>query len=119
MRKELQRIEPWSVVKVAFFLGMIVCFIGALLYGSILKGIDGTDGLLHEGGNHSFDMTWAEVWLSAIIIALAGSIFYAIFGGVIAVLYNLIARLFGGIKIQVADESRELSGEIGRRGELS
>ena len=119
MRKELQRIEPWSVVKVSFFLGMVISFVAALLYGSILKGFVGTNSLLHEGGNHFFNMTWVEVWISAIVIALAGSIFYAILGGVIAILYNLIARHFGGIEIHVADESPGLPGEVGLRGRES
>lgn len=119
MRKELQRIEPWSVVKVAFFLGMVVSFVGALLYGFILKGMVGTGGLLHEGGNHIVEMTWTEVWVSALVIALAGSVFYAIMGGIIALLYNLIARLFGGIEIQVTDKPDELSGEAVLQGRQS
>ncbi len=115
MRKELQRIEPKSVLKVAFFLGLVVCFIAALLYGVILKEIDQTDSLLHEGGNHLAEMTWAEVWVSAIVIALAGAIFYAIAGAFVAMMYNLIARHFGGVEMQVADkpDAEHLSHQSG------
>ena len=88
MRKELQRIEPKSILKVAFFLGLVVCFIAALLYGIILKEAGQTDSLLHEGGDHPGEMTWAEVWVSAFV----------------ALIYNLIARHFGGVEMQVTDK---------------
>jgi ABC-type uncharacterized transport system permease subunit len=115
MRKELQRIEPRSVLKVAFFLGLVVCFIAALLYGVILKEAGQTDSLLHEGGNRFGEMTWAEVWISAFVIALAGAIFYAIAGGFVAMIYNLIARHFGGVEMQIADkhEAGDLSDRPG------
>ena len=120
MRKELQRIEPWSVVKISFFLGMILSFVAALLYGGILKEFAGTGSLLHEGpGNHSLNMSWGEIWISALVIALAGSVFYAILGGVIAILYNVIARHFGGIEIQLNDESSGFHGETELQGRES
>lgn len=120
MRKELSRIEPRSVVKISFFLGFGLCFLIGLFYGFFLKGTAGTTDSLFPNGETPFgELTWGGVWLSAFLIALAGSVFYAIIGGVIAVLYNFVARLFGGIEIQVTDEPAELSGETQRQGRES
>ena len=104
MRKELQRIEPWSVVKVTFFLGLGLGFLAGLFYGFLLKGAAETTGEVPF-----FGLTWAGVLLGALLCALAGSIFYAILGGVASALYNLIARRFGGIEVQVTDERSETS----------
>ncbi len=114
MRKEISRVEPWSVVKISFFLGMVVCFIAALLYGFILKGIVGFDALGHEGGNpaNHVGMTWIELWLGAVAVGLAGSVFYAIAGGLVAMLYNIIARRFGGVEVHTSDRSSEFSSEL-------
>jgi hypothetical protein len=115
MRKELIRITPKSVVKVSFFLGLAVNFIIGLFWGLFLKGAAESGSDFLPKGDMPFEpMTWAEVFILAIVFALAGCVMYAIIGWIIALLYNLIAHHFGGIEFHINEESSEFSSDTER-----
>ena len=113
MRKELTRITPKSVVKVFFFLGLAINFLLGLLWGLFLKGaIESGSDFLPKGEMPFEAMTWTEVLLGAFLFALAGSVIYAIGGGIVALLYNLIARHFGGVEFHIDEGPSEVSSNI-------
>ncbi len=112
MRKELTRITPKSVVKVFFFLGLAINFLLGLLWGLFLKGaIDSGSDLFTKGEMPFEPMTWVEVLLGAFLFAVVGSVVYAIAGGIVALLYNLVVQHFGGIEFHVTEESSKTSSE--------
>ena len=114
MRKEVIRLAPKSVIKVSLFLGLAFNFILGLLWGLFLKGAIESDSDLLPKGDMPFEaMTWTEVLLGALLIAVLGSVICAIVGGVVALLYNLVVQHFGGVEFHINEEPSEISNEAG------
>jgi hypothetical protein len=111
MEYEIKRIPLAPVVKVAFFVFLVLGFLGGLLYGmmlvkfvAVLSATTGMDSSIFQ-----------EFSSFGIIGVVAMGIFTSIFTSVIATgftiigiaTYNAVAKIFGGIKLQLHSEELE------------
>ncbi len=113
---EWKRCHIWSVVKIAFLTGGVMGFIFGLFYAAImtmLRGlldmvggqeIEQLSGLF--SGAFGFFMAFASAFTYAVVGAVSG----AIFGW----LYNIFARLVGGIRVTMEPVPETVSPQPGR-----
>lgn len=108
---KLRSIDVWSAVKVGFFISLalaIATIIGALLVAMVLQNsgalgsVSGLIGsILGEGSNVDLESDFAvgNVVMTATIIALLNIVLTTALAGVWAAIFNLIAKLAGGISL--------------------
>ncbi len=107
MKLEIKAFGIWSLIKVTFFLNLILGFMIGVLTALFLVPMM---ALMSEMGGFP-GMPTQDIQLSfgamLIVIPVMNSLLYAVFGtiliSIMAGLYNLVARLLGGIEINVAD----------------
>ena len=114
MDVEIKGLDIGSVVKVAFVLYVVIGIVVGVVYLIVS---------LIVGGLMSYGYGPQEAWLGRTIstgvgvlmiplIALLYGVFGAIGGLIFAVLYNLIARTVGGVKIRLKGEVQD-TGPLG------
>jgi hypothetical protein len=101
MKREVQRIEPWSMARVGFFVGLLSGIVLALLEALLIKSLTGAgqSSALPPGAAELISLTGGGIVLLAITMSLFCSLSFALFGMLGAVFYNWAARLFGGVEI--------------------
>ena len=104
----INRVGPLSVGKIAAFLyGIIGLFIGAViavfaLFSGLAAGTAGA-GSEVEGPAAAFGALFGVAGIAAIIIAPLLYAFMGFIGAVImALIYNIVARIVGGIQVDVS-----------------
>ncbi len=105
MRWELKSIGIWPVIKVGFFLHLILGFISGLLYApfimmSLAMGLSPELQALGLGTDSS--ALGLLLIVMPIMFAVGGAIFGTLFGMIAALAYNLIARIVGGLEFSFA-----------------
>jgi hypothetical protein len=103
MRYELRSIGIWSLIRVSFFFNLVVGFLMGLIYVPIFLLISalGQMGPSHWGGGlYAPEMGPWVLWLP-IIGAILTAIFHTLFGVILTIAYNIIARLFGGLELNL------------------
>jgi hypothetical protein len=105
MKREVQRIEPWSMVRVGFFVGLLSGFVLGLIESLLLKSLvgSGQSSALPPGASELISLTGGGILLLAITMSLFGSLSFALCGALGAVFYNWAARLFGGVEMTTND----------------
>jgi hypothetical protein len=113
MNLELKKIDIWSCIKISFILygifGLAIGIFYAILLtflGGILSSFGGKDFGSFSGLFTGFLGIFMAFFL-AIFYAVIGSIFTAIF----AWLYNVFAKIAGGVKFEFEGEKTGLKGE--------
>jgi uncharacterized BrkB/YihY/UPF0761 family membrane protein len=105
MTYEIKKIDVWSVVKIAFILYGIFGLIFGLFYALLLTFLGGI--LSQFGGDFgqiSGFFTGAVGILMAFFIALFYAVIGAIFTAIFVWLYNVLAKLAGGIRFNLEGE---------------
>jgi hypothetical protein len=102
MRLELKTIGIWSFIKVSFFFSLIFGFIFGFLYaifaGLVLTVMGGLPYLpADEYGGGDISMGFLIIAMP-IIMGIGGAIMNTILGLIAVAVYNLIARLVGGLE---------------------
>ncbi|MDO5749605.1 MAG: DUF3566 domain-containing protein [Rothia sp. (in: high G+C Gram-positive bacteria)] len=115
-RLVVQKIDPWSVAKMVFLLSMalgIVVVVASVLLFLFLQAsgsFQGINQLLTSlgTGNQAIDITQmvsvGQVALITTIISVVNTVLFTLLGMIAATLYNLAARLVGGITLTMSDE---------------
>ncbi|MCK4462577.1 MAG: DUF3566 domain-containing protein, partial [candidate division Zixibacteria bacterium] len=104
MLYELKSIRIWSFTKVSFFVNLVVGFVLGLMYAMTLPIL--LAGMSEFGGvfGQSFDPSEVPIGVMLIIMPIMGAMFAAIFhtliGIVLIAMYNLVARLVGGLEMR-------------------
>jgi hypothetical protein len=113
MNLELKRIDIWSCIKISFILygifGLAIGIFYAILLtflGGVLSSFGGKDFGSFGGLFTGFLGIFVAFFL-AIFYAVIGTIFTALF----AWLYNVFAKIAGGIKLELEGEKTGLKGE--------
>jgi hypothetical protein len=100
--RELKRIEPKSVVRIAFFIGLLCGFLFGIYSSYVMKEIS-RNFLSPEDAAAFGGLTGSSVLMTGFLMALMGSLFFSVMGWVLSVVYNFLASRFGGIEYTVVE----------------
>lgn len=113
-RLQISRVNPWSVLKMAFLLSValgIVTVVAAIVLWSVmdLTGVFSRINEVLAGGSSSgFDIrkvaSLAQVASFASVVAVVNVVLLTALSMLSAVLYNISATLVGGIGVTLTDE---------------
>mgnify|MGYP002743527934 FL=1 len=116
-RLVVQRIDTWSVAKMVFLLSMalgIVTIVASVILWLFLQASGAFTGvnqiLTSMGtGNTNIDITQmvniGQVALATTILSVINPVIFTLLSMIGAILYNLAAKLVGGITLTLSDES--------------
>jgi hypothetical protein len=110
MKREIQRIEPVSAVRVGFLVGLISGVIFGLIEVILIKGMSQSVGssFFPAEAAELTNLNSGAMIVLAIVTGLFFSLIFAVVGAMFALLYNLSAHLFGGIEVFLSgDETAE------------
>jgi len=104
MRYELKSIGIWSVLKVSFFINLLVGFlyglVNAIVFGLIMAVAPGL-----PFGELSAELSGASFAFTLIVFpfigAIGGAIFLTLFCVVFCAIYNLLVKLIGGYEFEL------------------
>ena len=111
VRRVIRRIDPWSVFKVSilFYLSLVLVLLlaGVLLWtaGSVIGAVDGVEKLIAGFGFQGFEFVGGQLLRGFVAAGLVIVVLGTGMSVVVAVLYNLISDLVGGIELTVLEES--------------
>ena len=107
MKYEIKHIEVWSVVKIAFLICGVMGFIFGLFYAIFLSIIGGILDMV--GGGEFEEISGLFTGLFGFFMVFFLAFTYAVVGSIMAAiidwLFNLFARIVGGVKITLESES--------------
>jgi len=113
MNLELKRIDIWSCIKISFILYGIFGLAIGIFYAILLTFLGGV--LSSFGGKDFSSFSGLFTGVLGIFVAFFLAIFYAvigsIFSAIFAWLYNVFARVAGGVKFEFEGEKTVLKGE--------
>jgi hypothetical protein len=110
----VRRVDPWSVFKFSllFYFCLMLIFVFALLILYWILGVigvlDSAAELLHTAGfgpvrgEFEFHGTW--IFSRLFLIGLIGVVVWSLVNLFLAVLYNLISDVVGGIQVTLAEK---------------
>lgn len=108
MTYEIKKIDVWSVVKIAFILYGIFGLIFGLFYAVMLTMLGGILSQFGPMGGELGEMTGVFTGAVGILMAFFMALFYAVIGSVFTAifvwLYNVLAKLTGGIRFNLETE---------------
>jgi hypothetical protein len=103
---ELKKLEVWSCVKIAFFLYGVLGLIVGIFYAIFLAFF--STFLRNFGGADFESLTPAFTGFLGIFMIIFLAFFYAVIGAIATAvmvwIYNLLAKLIGGIKMNFQQE---------------
>lgn len=106
MKREIQRIEPMSAVRVGFLVGLASGVVFGLLEAALFKTLSQSTGasFLPPEAADLVNLSGGGIIILAIVTGLFFSLVFAFLGAMTALLYNLAAHLFGGIEIFISGD---------------
>ena len=104
MRYELKSVGLWPVVKTGFFFHLIIGFVGgfvwAMFLGPMMAVMEGLGGGYGEPFASDISLGFLFVLLP-ILGALGAGFFYTVLVAIVAMIYNLVARVVGGLEFDL------------------
>ncbi|WP_245993591.1 DUF3566 domain-containing protein [Flaviflexus salsibiostraticola] len=111
----ISRIDPWSALKVSFLLAVglgVMIVVSAVVLWMVFDAMNvfaSIRDLLETLGSEPLlelmqYLEFGRVVSFSIIVAVIDIILFTFLGGIMALLYNLIAALVGGTHITITDE---------------
>ena len=110
VRRVVRRIDTWSVLKVSalFFttFTLVVVLAGVILWvaGSVLGAVDSVESFMVAIGFEGFQFVGAQLLRGFVAAGLVIVVLGTGFSVLMAVVYNLISDLVGGIQLTVLEE---------------
>jgi hypothetical protein len=104
--RELKRIEPKSVVRIAFFIGLLCGFLFGIYSSYVMKEIS-RNFLSPEDAAALSGLAGSSVLMTGFLMALMGSLFFSLMGWVLTIVYNFLANRFGGIEYTVVEAAEK------------
>ncbi len=111
MRYEIKSIPLWPVVKVTFFVNLVVGFLVGILLGVLAVPFMAvlSTSLAYETGD--LDLSGASAGIMMVLpflCALWSAFFVTLMVVIVVLVYNLMARLIGGVEMHLADVEQDL-----------
>jgi hypothetical protein len=107
MHYEIQRIELWPVVKIAFFVCAVLGLFPGIVVSLFLWGFSNLLRAVMPGEMGDLSgFPPAMLMMGAILAPIYGAI-GAVFAGIAAALYNLLARWIGGVELSLMPAQEE------------
>ena len=103
MKREILRIEPKSALKIGFFMGLLGGFIFGMFEAYLIQALAGSKILPAEASQIG-ELGTASIIMLAVMMALISSLLGSFVGAIVAVFYNYVTRLFGGLEITLTDD---------------
>jgi len=107
MRYELKSIPFWPVLKVGFFVNLVVGLLVGILYAMFLIPFMAVLSNISAFETGEIDFSAAPLGLMIFILPVITAFFQAFFGTlfcvVVVLIYNLAARLFGGLELNLEE----------------
>ncbi|AZQ78232.1 DUF3566 domain-containing protein [Flaviflexus ciconiae] len=111
----ISRIDPWSALKISFLLAVgmgVMIVISSVVLWNVLDSMNvfaSIRDLLETLGSEPLlelmqYLEFGRVVSFSIIVAVIDVVLFTLLGGIIALLYNLISMLVGGVHITITDE---------------
>ena len=121
MRRTIRHIDPWSVFKVSVLLYacLYVAFLlgGVLLWAAIRRSglVDNVESFIAEVGSYAVwridaGVIYNRAWKIGIVLATAGVAFNVL----MAIMFNLISDLVGGVRVTILEDERPRRHSQGR-----
>ena len=109
MRLKLVYVDFWSALKLSFFVALAIGIVQVVVTGllwivlnstGILIDVDGilTD-IFNEPVSLAKDFSFSRVMTFAAIIGVLNVIVFTVLGAVLAVLYNMMVKITGGLHV--------------------
>ncbi|MBK7140931.1 MAG: DUF3566 domain-containing protein [bacterium] len=102
MRYEIRSIGIWGLIKVGFFLNLLIGFLfgifSSLIFIPIARAILAMSGAGDMGADEGSSV--GMLLLLPILLAILGAFFNTLFMVLIAACYNLVARVVGGLEFE-------------------
>lgn len=102
MRYEIRSIGIWGLIKVGFFLNLLIGFLfgifSSLIFIPIARAILAMSGAGDMGAEESSSA--GMLLVLPILLAILGAFFNTLFMVLIAACYNLVARVVGGLEFE-------------------
>jgi hypothetical protein len=109
-RVVVRKVRPWSVLKVSFFFYLCVwgVIVGAMviLYGVLaaIGALDSVEKLIRElFADKTFKINGDWLFSRGIMIALAMVVLWTLINVFVALLYNLISDVVGGVEVTLSE----------------
>lgn len=96
--QEVKRVGIWSVAKIFLFFGIAMGLIFGIYYSLMIANISSINPLLAE---QIGVMTGGQIFMIFIVMLLVISVMSFLSGIIGAALYNLFAKMIGGIKVDL------------------
>ena len=109
VRRVIRRVDPFSVLKLAFFFNLCVfamCLVAAVLLWSAAIGAGSTDNIesfVVDIGFEDFKLVGADLFRGFFVFGGALVIAFTVFAMLLALLFNLISDIVGGIRLTVIE----------------
>ena len=122
MLYEIKRIPPGPVLKVAFFVFLIVGFIIGLFYGLLIMSfLSSMSGMLGMADQFTSEFTTFGLFgliIMGVVMSIFSSIIMTIITGLSVVCYNMIASWLGGLEIDLQKNRLYLYKQHAERQQL-
>jgi len=111
VRRVIRRFDPWSVLKLSllfYFCLFVVMMVAGTLLWSLASGtgtITDIEGFIKDvGAFKTFEFEGTKIFRASLLAGLILVIVGSAFNVLLAVLFNLISDLVGGIRVTVLEE---------------
>jgi len=109
VRRTIKHVEPWSILKVSvlFYLAMTLVFLlftVIVFYIGVTSGVVGNFETLIRGiGWPTFRLRAVQVFRAVLLFGVLMSIFWSAVNVFMALIYNLVSDVIGGVQVQVSE----------------
>ena len=107
MHYEIQHIKIWPVIKVAFFVCVILGFLPGIVVSLFLWVFSNLLRTVMPGGMGDLSGFSPSLFMMGAILAPLYGAIGAVFAGISAVLYNFLARWIGGVELSLMPVQEE------------
>ncbi|MFH2048571.1 MAG: DUF3566 domain-containing protein [bacterium] len=112
MKLEIKSIGIWSLIKISVFIHLIVGFIFGVFYAFMLSFMSSAGVLpLDIMGNEDITLL-GMIIIVPIMFSIGGAVFGTIWVVICVFIYNLLAKLIGGLEINTEDITVKLPTPI-------